>query len=227
MPIGKWFKVNTDLGDMADTATADSLADIATTSAHAKLRRLLLRFSADAFSAAVNPGAAAATDVETMVRDLANILAGATGIVTFPAAAAPANGVSMAKVLHYIADALDALFILTETGGTLTADGNEQNIVINNAPSALFKPLTVKIDLDLMQDGDTTVIKVYDRIKSGGGLQQVDYQSYAGVDGGLADSSKVIYISLKENRYGFKVTLQQTGGTNRNYDYEYLYEAAP
>ncbi len=67
--------VQADLGDMADAATSDTLADIATTSALAKLRRILLRFSADAFSATIAGGAR--TDVETMFNSLATYFAAA------------------------------------------------------------------------------------------------------------------------------------------------------
>lgn len=101
--------VLTNVGQRDDAATADDLSDVATTSIQAKLRRLLLRFSVDAFSATVNPGAAAATDVETMIQDLADMLAGATGIVTFPASAVPGDGVSMAEVLRQIYDDLAAI----------------------------------------------------------------------------------------------------------------------
>lgn len=213
------------LGLMADAATADDLSDVTTTSAQAKLRRLLLRFSANAFSANVNPGGAAATDVETMVQDLANVLAGA-GITTFPAAAAPANGVSIAEAIHYIADALDAQLTLTETSGTLLATNAQQNVAVNAAPVALFKPLTVKINLDNMVATDTIVIRVFDQIINGGAPEQVDLQTYTGVDGGLLDGNKVIYVSLKENRWGFKVTLQQTAETTgyKNFDWEYIDE---
>lgn len=62
--------LKTAVGVAGATATADSLADIATTSAHAKLTRLLQRFSANAFSSTVN--GAACTDVEAMVSALAS-----------------------------------------------------------------------------------------------------------------------------------------------------------
>jgi hypothetical protein len=60
------------LGAVRDTATADSLADIATTSAHAKLSRLLLRFSADAFAATIN--GTSRTTVEAMAAGLASYI---------------------------------------------------------------------------------------------------------------------------------------------------------
>ena len=67
-----------EVGEMSDTATAADLSDIATTSVHAKLGRLLLRFSADAFAATVNGSSRA--DIEAMVTGLASYVkaAGAT-----------------------------------------------------------------------------------------------------------------------------------------------------
>lgn len=122
---------------------------------------------------------------------------------------------------------LNAELVLTETGGTLTADGTEQNIYINNAPVGVYKPLEVMIDLDNMTlaGGDITVIKVYYRLTAAGGLQLFDYLSFTGDDGGLSDGRKVIGISLLPNRFGMKVTLQQTAGVNRNYDWNVIYEA--
>lgn len=54
-----------------------------------------------AFSASVNPGGAARTNIEQTLEDLGDVLAGA-GIVTFPAAAPPADGVSIAEVIRQI-----------------------------------------------------------------------------------------------------------------------------
>jgi len=69
--------VQADLGDVGDTATADDLSDIATTSALAKLRRLLLRFSANAFAATI--GGSSRTDVESMFQALANYISDSGG----------------------------------------------------------------------------------------------------------------------------------------------------
>jgi len=66
-----------DLGDVGDTATADDLSDIATTSALAKLRRILLRFSADAFAATI--GGSSRTDVESMFQAIANYISDSGG----------------------------------------------------------------------------------------------------------------------------------------------------
>lgn len=117
---------------------------------------------------------------------------------------------------------LDALLSLTETGGTLTADGTEQNIYLNNSPSGLYEPRCILIDLDNMAaaDGDEIEIKVSYRIKPGGDLKLLDYKSYSGDDGGLANGRKLIEIDLWPNRFGVQVTLKQTAGVNKDYDCE-------
>ncbi len=122
---------------------------------------------------------------------------------------------------------VNALLVLTETGGTLTATGGEDNVYINNAPAGVFKPQVVLIDLDAMTTaaGDVTAIKVYYRLKSAGGLQLYDYMTFTGDDGGLTDNKKVVAVTLLPNRFGLKVTLTQTAGVNKTYDWEVLYEA--
>lgn len=128
--------VLTNIGQRDDAATLDTLGDVTTTSIQAKLRRLLLRFSADAFSSTVqgvartdvenmvqglanylsaagaawsvtaNPGGAARDNLEQTLEDFADVLAGATGITTFPVRAVAANGVSIAEVLRHAAEAV-------------------------------------------------------------------------------------------------------------------------
>ena len=129
--------------------------------------------------------------------------------------------------LASIIASLAAFATLTETGGTLLADGTEQNVVINNAPAAVFKALHITLDLENMDANDTIVIKWYERISAGGALNLSDQPiTYTGVVGGLPNSQKQITIDLKPNRYGFKVTLQQTAHVSyKNYVWEYIYEA--
>ena len=128
----------------------------------------------------------------------------------------------LARVIQ-IFNAVNAILTLTETGGTLTATGAEQNIYINNSPAGEFEPRVVMVDLDLMQAGDTTVFRVYYRLNAAGGLQLYDYVQYAGADGGLANGRKLIAITLLPNRFGVQVTLQQTAGVNRDYDWDVHY----
>jgi hypothetical protein len=137
--LAEIFDILTNLGPMTAVATLDDLSDVLTTSAMAKIRLILNRMSPDAFSAVVqgvarteldtmlaqlatyiaaagaaynstvNPGGAARTNLEQVLEDFADMLAGATGIVTFPAGAAPANGVSLAEVARYTAEAVNML----------------------------------------------------------------------------------------------------------------------
>jgi len=131
---------------------------------------------------------------------------------------------SVTETLAQIHELDTAVLTLQETGGTLTADGNEQTLYINDNPLGCFGPRTLFVDLDLMLAGDTTVIKVYYRLKAGGGLQLWDYHTYTGADGGLASARKLISADLLPTRFGIKVTLQQTAGTYRAYDWEIFTE---
>ena len=114
----------------------------------------------------------------------------------------------------------NALLVLSATGGTLTADGNEQNLYIDNEPLGCFHARVLYVDLDNMGGGDTTDFKVYYRIADGGGWLQHSYASYTGADGGLANGNVLIAISLGPARHGIRVTLQQTAGVNRAYAWE-------
>ena len=109
--------------------------------------------------------------------------------------------------------------ILTETGDTLTTDGTEQDVYINDAPSGVFAPRNMFIDFTAHTAGETVVIREYYRIKSGGNYIKVDEATYVGVQDPL-----LIHIDLKDNRFGVKVTIEKTAGTNRDYDWEVTYK---
>jgi len=121
---------------------------------------------------------------------------------------------------------VNALSVLSSTGGSLTADGTEQTIYIEDEPTGLSEPVACYIDLDNMAAGDTTVSRVYHRLTDGGSLKLWDYASYAGADGGLANGIKVIVIDFLPNRHGYQITLEQTGGVNRVYAWEHFTKAA-
>lgn len=123
-----------------------------------------------------------------------------------------------------IAARTDALLTLSSTGGTLTADGTEQTLYIDNEPLGCTMGRKLYIDLDNMAGGDTTVIRVYYRLSDGGGLQLLDYNSYVGADGGLANGIKLIAVDLGPYRHGIQITLEQTAGVNRAYPFEFFAE---
>jgi len=112
---------------------------------------------------------------------------------------------------------------LQETGGTLVADGTEQNIYIANAPTAVIDPIILYMNLDNMQVGDAIAIKVYYRIASGGAWLLHDFQGFANANGELTNGKVLISIDLSHTRYGIRVTLQQTAGTNRSYLWQVIY----
>lgn len=117
-----------------------------------------------------------------------------------------------------IIDAVNAVFTLSETGGTLATDGTEQNMYINNAPAGVFDPKMVQIDFTNHTAGETVVIREYYRIKSGGGLIKKDERQFAGVQDPLLKD-----VTFEPNRFGVKVTIEKTVGTNRDYDFEVVY----
>lgn len=128
------------------------------------------------------------------------------------------------NLLANLFDLQNSELTLMETGGVITASGAEQTLWIESAPLGCQDARTFKVDLDNMAGGDTTVIRVYHRVVAGGGLQQENYVSYTGADGGLANGSKIAVIALTPNRFGIQITLQQTAGVNRAYTWEVFTE---
>lgn len=127
---------------------------------------------------------------------------------------------SVLDKIDIIFDLANATLRLQETYDSLTADGTEQTIYQNNAPLGVFDPRKIKVDMNNMAVGDIVVLRWYERISSGGGLIQKDEMTFNGVQ-----DPPLINIELEPNRYGFRVSLQQTAGTNRVFPWEYLYES--
>ena len=124
-----------------------------------------------------------------------------------------------ARIYSLLIDLNIAILTLTETGGTLTTDGTEQNMYINNAPAGVFAPRQIFIDFTNQTAGETLVVREYYRIKSGGDLIKLSETTYAGVQDPLLK-----HIELKENRFGVKVTAELTAGANQDYDWEAVYK---
>lgn len=114
----------------------------------------------------------------------------------------------------------DALAVLTESGGTVTTDGGEQNVYVDETPAGVFRPICVKIKTAAHTAAETIVIREYYRIASGGDYgDPADEVEFAGLIEG-----DEITIDLAPNRYGVKVTIQKTAGANRAYPWEVVYE---
>jgi len=110
---------------------------------------------------------------------------------------------------------LDAVLVTTETGGTITTDGNEQDVYINNAPAGVYEPLKVQIDFtEQVAVGDVVILRTYYRIFPGGFLRKKTEKAIVGVQDPV-----LIDIDLEPNRFGIQVTLQQTVGGPQDYDW--------
>lgn len=105
----------------------------------------------------------------------------------------------------------------TPIEGTLTADGSEQNLVLDEPTDNPPRFLEGYVDLTNMASGDTVVIRQYIKIKSGGSYVKYAEETYSG-----AQSLPMLFIVSKSGRYGIKITLQQTAGTYRSFDYQFF-----
>lgn len=123
------------------------------------------------------------------------------------------------KIYNTVVNLLASILTLTETGGMITTDGTEQDVYVNNSPSGIFEPRIFQLDFTNQTAAETTVVRTYYRIKSGGAFIKQTETTYAGVQDPLLNT-----IDLEENRFGFKVTIEKTAGANRDYDYEVLYK---
>ena len=130
----------------------------------------------------------------------------------------PADVVQLAENVVSIMAVTDGLETLTQTGGSLTTDGTEQTIYVNESPAGVFRPITVKIDFTAHTGTETLVVRTYYRIADGGAYIQQDEATYIGVIDPL-----LLNITLEPNRYGVKVTIEKTAGTNRAYPWEAMY----
>lgn len=123
------------------------------------------------------------------------------------------------KIYNSILNLVSSILVLTETGGTVTTDGTEQDLYINNDPPGVFEPRILQLDFTNHTAGETVVVREYYRIKSGGGLIKSSETTYAGAQDPLLKT-----VDLDENRFGVQVTIEKTAGANRAYDYEVLYK---
>ena len=72
------------------------------------------------------------------------------------------------------------------------------------------------LDLTNLQAGDTVVVKIYRKIKSGGNYIQESIDSVFTFTGAQTEPLKE--VSGRPVRYGIKITITQTAGTNRVID---------
>ena len=121
--------------------------------------------------------------------------------------------------VRIILAAANALAVLEETGAALTSDGTEQILYVNEAPAGVFRPMCVKLDCTNQTATETVVIRTYYRIAPAGAYVLQDMLTFVG-----AISPELLNIDLEPNRYGIRVTLELTAGTNREYTWEVCYK---
>ncbi|MHB8084335.1 MAG: hypothetical protein ACYDHZ_00720 [Dehalococcoidia bacterium] len=98
-----------------------------------------------ALSVTIDPGGAARTSMGTLWNDLGQMLAGASGLTTFPAATAAANGVSIAKVIRYIQETCLGYEGATSLAAKLTAvragylDALNTGVPVNSRTTAFYR----------------------------------------------------------------------------------------
>lgn len=104
-----------------------------------------------------------------------------------------------------------------EGSGTLTATGSEQTI----REITRVGRVQGYIDFTNMAVGDTTVIRTYSKIKSGGSYILQGQRTLSSTQ----SPAKLMYVfEFPTTNYGFKITLEQSAGTNRNYDWILFFE---
>lgn len=166
--------------------------------------RLLNISSVEADVTAINTKIGTNTDpagTTTLFAWLLNIFSGAGGIAAIFAL-------------------VNAILMLTETGGTVTTTGpgTEDNVYINNAPAGVFKPIVVTLDTSDLAGGETVTVRVRKRIRALGAPGLIGAPViFAGVQ---AEPMKD--IELAPNRFGVRVTIEGTAGVI--YDWEAHYE---
>lgn len=94
--------------------------------------------------------------------------------------------------------------------GSLVADGTEQALV----EAVGVVELQGYVELSEMQGGDAVVIRQYMKLKTLSLYKKYAEDSYDGVQ-----PQPCIFVKAKPSVYGVKVTLQQTAGLPRGFDY--------
>jgi hypothetical protein len=131
-----------------------------------------------------------------------------------------ATALGISTIVTNIFNLVNSMLVTTETGGTLATTGAVQNVYLNNAPTGVFEPLCVKIDLTNLVGGEVVVIRSSYRIAAGGNLILQDTVTFTGVQ-----AVPLKQIELQPNRFGVQVTLERTAGAARNHDWEVVYRS--
>ncbi len=101
---------------------------------------------------------------------------------------------------------------------TVVADGTEQTLCEQGGGSP--SRVSGYIDLSPLLGGDTVVVRHYVKAKSAGAWRCYAEETYTGVQ-----AIPLVHITEKPENHGLKVSLQQTVGAFKTFDYEFFEEA--
>ena len=99
--------------------------------------------------------------------------------------------------------------------GTLSMDGTEQTLMEYVKVARIMGYL----DLWNMEAGDVVVVRQYMRIKP-----ETPYRKYEGATYSGPQDPPIVYLTPKESDYGNKITVQQTVGDLKSFNYNFIRE---
>ena len=102
-----------------------------------------------------------------------------------------------------------------EIEGSVLMDGTEQELA--NSELGVQHQIEGMVDLTPLALGDTVVVRVYMSIKT-----PVSYAKYAEEIYSGPVSPSLLFICTKVAKYGLKVTIQQTAGIHRTFNYQFF-----
>ena len=97
---------------------------------------------------------------------------------------------------------------------TITADGSEQ-VLLEYAGK--ISTISGYIDLSNMEAGDTVIIRSYVKIKEGGNYVLYYPATFEG-----KQVEPALYVLPRVSGFAFKITLQQTAGSYKIFDYLFV-----
>ena len=99
--------------------------------------------------------------------------------------------------------------------GTLIADGTEQTLIEYLGVGRISGFL----DMQNMESSDTIIIRYYVKFSENGEWKKYNEDQYSGVQ-----SNPSLYFAPRESYSGIKITLQQTEGIFKSFEYNFLKE---
>jgi len=127
---------------------------------------------------------------------------------------AKALGINISTIEDIVEKTLSPIILKIIGQGTITTNGTEQ-VVIEYTGS--ISSISGYIDLSNMVDGDSITINAYVKIKETG-----DYVLYRPETYSNKQTEPALYVMPRLSGYAFKVTIQQTQGSYKNFDYLFV-----